>query len=73
MNANRNEVSREEIAHRAYEIWQSRGCPASDGTEDWQTAEAQLLAERIGRNGSMQDRARTWWSRVKEKVGRKER
>jgi Protein of unknown function (DUF2934) len=62
------QISEEEIAQRAYEIWQARGCPASDGNEDWQAAEAQLTAERIGRNGSTQERAQTWWSRMRSRV-----
>jgi hypothetical protein len=61
-------VTEEEIAQRAYELWQARGCPASDGSEDWKAAEAELTAERIGRNGSTQDRLRSWWSRVRHKV-----
>jgi DUF2934 family protein len=61
-------VSDEEIAQRAYELWQARGCPASDGSEDWKAAEAQLIAERIGRNGSTQERAQTWWSRMRHRV-----
>jgi hypothetical protein len=61
-------VSEEEIARRAYEIWQARGCPASDGSEDWKAAEAELTAERVSRNGSTQQRLRTWWTRVRQKV-----
>lgn len=38
-------VSDEAIAQRAYELWQSRGCPEGDGQEDWQDAKAQLLEE----------------------------
>ena len=33
-------VSEDEIARRAYEIWQSRGCPPGDGSEDWQAAQS---------------------------------
>lgn len=61
-------VSEEDIAQRAYEIWQARGCPASDGSEDWKTAEIELTAGRVGRNGSTQQRLRSWWSRVRQKV-----
>jgi hypothetical protein len=61
-------VTEEEIAQRAYEIWQARGCPASDGSEDWKAAEAELTAERIGRNGSTQHRLRSWWGRVRHKM-----
>ena len=40
------EVSDDEIAQRAYEIWESRGRPEGTGDEDWQTAKDQLIAER---------------------------
>ncbi len=33
------------IAKRAYELWQARGCPQGDGSDDWQLAKRQLLAE----------------------------
>ena len=33
------------IAERAYLLWLSRGCPISDGREDWFAAQAELLAE----------------------------
>jgi Protein of unknown function (DUF2934) len=72
VNANEPVVSREEIARRAYEIWQSRGCPSSDGTDEWQAAEAELTAARISRNGSTQERVQTWWSRVLKKGKRQE-
>jgi hypothetical protein len=62
------EVSEEEIARRAYEIWESRGCPPGDGSSDWQAAKAELLAGRVGRNGSTQDRLQQWWRRVREKI-----
>ncbi|TWU25700.1 DUF2934 domain-containing protein [Bythopirellula polymerisocia] len=40
------QVSDEAIAQRAYEIWESRGCPHGDGSADWETAKKQLLAEQ---------------------------
>ena len=61
-------VSDEDVAQRAYEIWQARGCPASDGSDDWKTALTQLTAERIGRNGSTHERLRTWWNKVRQKA-----
>ena len=33
------------IAERAYTRWQARGCPISDGREDWFAAQAELSAE----------------------------
>lgn len=38
-------VTNERISSRAYDLWQSRGCPESDGNDDWQTAKEQLQAE----------------------------
>ena len=67
MNASETEVSQEEIARRAYEIWQSRGCPPGDGSEDWQAARAELLAARVRRNGSTEDRVQSIWSRMRQK------
>jgi hypothetical protein len=61
-------VSDEEIARRAYEIWEARGKPASDGNEDWETAKAELTAARVARNGSTQQRLQAWWQRVRQKI-----
>ena len=33
------------IATRAYEIWEERGRPEGASADDWQEAEAQILAE----------------------------
>jgi hypothetical protein len=68
MQTTQTHISDEEIARRAYEIWQSRGCPATDGQEDWEAAKAELTATRIGRNGSTQQRLQTWWQRVRQKI-----
>ena len=38
-------ITQDQIAGRAYEIWQARGCPDTDGGEDWQSAESQLAEE----------------------------
>lgn len=38
-------VSEERIAARAFERWLGRGCPISDGSEDWFAARAELEAE----------------------------
>jgi hypothetical protein len=37
-------VSQEDIAKLAYALWESRGCPAGSGEEDWFAAETQLKA-----------------------------
>ena len=55
------DVPQDEIARRAYEIWQNRGCPAGDGSQDWRAAEAELVEARNGRNGSTQYRLRSLW------------
>lgn len=61
-------VSPDEIARRAHAIWQSRGCPEGDGSDDWRAAEAELLAGRVGRNGSTQQRVQSWWAHVRQKI-----
>ena len=38
-------VTDETISIRAYEIWQARGCPEGDGSENWEAAKAELTAE----------------------------
>jgi Protein of unknown function (DUF2934) len=68
MNTTQPTISDEEIARRAYAIWQARGCPPGDGTEDWQTAKAELTAGRACRNGTTQDRLQSWWRRMREKL-----
>jgi hypothetical protein len=51
MKTAESNVSEQEIARRAYELWQARGCPAGDGAEDWQAAEKELISRRFSRNG----------------------
>ena len=68
MTTSQAPVSQEEIARRAYEIWQARGCPEGDGNDNWRAAEAELTAGRVGRNGSTQQRLQSWWSRVRQKI-----
>ena len=41
------EITDEQIARRAYELWQSRGCPEGDGSDDWNVAKDQLESERL--------------------------
>jgi Protein of unknown function (DUF2934) len=69
MQLTQSHISDEEIARRAYEIWQSRGCPAGDGHEDWEAAKAELTSTRVGRNGSTQQRLQSWLQRVRQKIG----
>lgn len=60
------EVSHEEISRRAYELWQARGCPPGDGSEDWDAAVAEVTSERT-RNGSSGGLL-AWWSRIRQKA-----
>ena len=41
------EITDEQIAARAYELWESRGCPEGDGSDDWNVAKDQLESERL--------------------------
>jgi hypothetical protein len=43
------EIGDAEVAVRAYERWMGRGCPISDGTEDWIAARHELEAEQFAR------------------------
>jgi hypothetical protein len=40
------EVTDAQIAVRAYERWLERGCPISDGADDWFAARSQIEAEQ---------------------------
>jgi hypothetical protein len=42
---NRIDVTDAQIAVRAYERWIGRGCPTSDGTDDWFAARSEIEAE----------------------------
>jgi hypothetical protein len=66
-------VSDAEIARRAYEIWESRGCPPGDGADNWQAAKAELVAARTRRNGSTQHRMQSWLERVRQKIADRRR
>jgi hypothetical protein len=43
----RKELSREDIAHRAYELYTQRDCEAGKDIEDWVRAEKELASEVI--------------------------
>jgi hypothetical protein len=68
MNATESILSEEEIARRAYELWQARGCPPGDGSEDWIAAERELVERRYSRNGTRGKGLLNWWRRVREKT-----
>jgi hypothetical protein len=38
-----NQATQEDIAARAYQLWQERGCPEGSPEVDWLAAEAELL------------------------------
>lgn len=42
-------LDRDEIALRAYALWQGRGCPSGSAEQDWLEAEHQLRRERAAR------------------------
>lgn len=42
--------SHEEIAQKAFEIWQAHGCPEGTAEQDWLEAEAELEAEGAPRS-----------------------
>lgn len=44
----RKELSRGDIAHRAYELYTQRGCEAGKDIEDWVRAEKELANEVVG-------------------------
>jgi hypothetical protein len=67
MKTTEPQLDRDEIARRAYEIWQARGCPPGDGSDNWRAAEEELTAARVGRNGSTQQRLQAWLGRVRQK------
>lgn len=48
--------SRERIARRAYQIWQSHGCPCGTDAQDWAEAEAELRAAQYFRAGKLEAR-----------------
>ena len=62
MSTVEQELPTDEIARRAYERWQARGCPLGDGTEDWEAAKADLTAQQ--RRGPLW----SWWCRVRNKL-----
>jgi Protein of unknown function (DUF2934) len=46
--ASHSALTEEQIAARAYEIWQRRGCPlGQDGQCDWYAARAELEQEQV--------------------------
>jgi Protein of unknown function (DUF2934) len=67
MHTTQREVPQEAIARRAYELWEARGCPPSDGNEDWERAVAELMSSSR-RNGSNGGGLLDWLARIREKI-----
>jgi hypothetical protein len=57
------DIPHEAIANRAYELWQARGCPEGDGSEDWDAALAEFASRQNGGN-----RIRHWWERLRQSI-----
>jgi hypothetical protein len=43
----RKELSKEDIAHRAYQLYITRGCEPGKDIEDWVRAEKELTGEAV--------------------------
>jgi len=43
----RKELSKEDIAHRAYQLYITRGCEQGKDVEDWVRAEKELTGEAV--------------------------
>jgi Protein of unknown function (DUF2934) len=67
MSTTYQSVPQEEIARRAYELWQARGCPSGDGNQDWERAVAELTSGRYRRNGTTGGLA-DWLARLRKKI-----
>lgn len=51
-NATPIEISKSQIASRAYELFLKRGCEHGHDREDWLSAERELIAEARGETDS---------------------
>jgi hypothetical protein len=68
MSTAQMDLSSDAISRRAYELWEARGCPPGDGSEDWEAALAELTADHQSQNGSADSQAGKWWSRLRQKI-----
>ena len=65
----KKQVSGEQIAHRAYELWEARGRPPGDGAEDWLAAECELRGDtRHARIGAFKDFFARWFGGIRRKA-----
>jgi|GEM_PF-1454043 len=60
-------ITDETISLRAYELWQARGCPESDGNEDWQAAQEQLIRE-AQQPGKHRRPLRRFWNQIRSRT-----
>jgi hypothetical protein len=52
------ELSRGDIAHRAYDLYTQRGCEPGKDIEDWVRAEKELASEVVRKNEGRLDRSK---------------
>jgi len=71
VSTSQQEIPTEAIARRAYELWESRGCPPGDGSKDWDAAVAEL-ASRRRRGEERSGGLLTWFARVRRSVLRRD-
>jgi hypothetical protein len=62
MSKTATDIPTEEIARRAYEIWEARGRPAGDGSEDWDAAVTELASRSDGNS------VLGWWHRLRRSI-----
>ena len=69
MTGKKKSVSHDQIAKRAYELWQARGCPLGHGIDDWVAAEAELLGDaREGRRLPLKNFFAACFGRLRRKA-----
>jgi hypothetical protein len=54
----RKELSRGDIAHRAYDLYTQRGCEPGKDVEDWVRAEKELASEVVRKNEGRLNRSK---------------
>ena len=54
----RKELSQEDVAHRAYELYTQRGCEPGKDIEDWVRAQKELVSEVVRKNEGRLDRSK---------------
>jgi hypothetical protein len=54
----RKALSKDNIAHRAYELYTQRGCEPGKDIEDWVRAQKELASEVVRKNEGRLDRSK---------------